>query len=1001
MNWSEEILKGIPGEYYVVDPFGTVLYCAGSGIGQDLGAPKVGGNVAGYLDALADNRDTKNKIAEIFNSENGYFAQRGHQAAFSSVDLCIRGEVVPIKLLKNEDSSIAYTLFLPPSKISPSQVAEPETLYATGSKSQGSSLGTTRIVALKPDDYDAIATIRQISSEFRLSKNDPYLLETLLETLPDGIFLKDGMGRWQLVNSVAKKIFRLTDDGWVGKTDLELAKTNIDLAAVHVSCSQSDEAAWQKREITHCMECGPDASGELLYYDTIKMPLFNDDGSRKSIVVVARDVTEKKKNDDERLYDQLVQNELNKILKISLEDTPLFECLDKILKVVIHAPIVNLLPQGRIFLREEDDDVLSLVSQHNFTLSADSVCGSIEFGKCVCGNAASMKKPVYWDGVNDVEGITYIGSERGAHYAIPIISGDVSLGVLLVCIEIGHQQNQKEVLFLESVADILAGLINRKKAEERAVSSYTFLENLDRVNNTIQHYLSKGSKTLEFETIDLLMDIFSADFASIVSGFGKADSRCRLRLFGKPDGEHAEMEFDRLVDKTEEVDALKSVLVAAGEPVAFPDCSMMPAEVAGRAKWKGTILGVALIPKSDRPKLLLLHVKSDPKRNAKDKRLLNLVAERFSNSLNTLYLLNEVSLREETYKTLAETAKDIIVSYTPDGKLTYLNSIGMEFFGLKEKDFIGKSIFGFIPKEEGQKVVDALKDRAQGNLGFKILEFNLRNADGIVVPFESNSAPVVTNGEITGIVAFIRNIAERKSAEEILIRQNQELKTINEELDRFVYSTSHDLRAPLTSVVGLIGLARDSPDPDELQLYLDMMEKSIIRLDTVIKNILDYSKTNRLQPAFEPVDVYDIYKSIIGGVGYILHANNFNLVTEIDAKTPFVSDKSGMTTILSNLITNAIKYRRKDVVPFVKVSFVIDGTDGVVTVEDNGEGIPESKFERIFEMFYRNSSSADGSGLGLYIVRQNIIRLSGTINIESKEGVGTKFVVRIPNHAAQ
>ena len=176
-----------------------------------------------------------------------------------------------------------------------------------------------------------------------------------------------------------------------------------------------------------------------------------------------------------------------------------------------------------------------------------------------------------------------------------------------------------------------------------------------------------------------------------------------------------------------------------------------------------------------------------------------------------------------------------------------------------------------------------------------------------------------------------------------------------------------------------------------------MMEKSIARLDTVIKNILDYSKTNRLKPSFEPIDVMDIYKAIISGVGYILHANNFNLVTEIDSTVLFESDRAGITTIMSNLITNAVKYRRKDVVPYVKVGFVVEAGYGILTVEDNGEGIPESKFDRIFEMFYRNSSTADGSGLGLYIVRQNIIRLSGTIDIESEVGRGTKFTVRIPN----
>ena len=996
MNWSEEELNDDAKEIYIIDQFGVIQFrnCPDN----VEGVPDFGAHLVQYLKSFAGPETTEGEISALCSPT--LFAPKAVEGKGSTTTrkkgVELRGAIVSVKSLKNSDSS-GFQLVSVIRKPGAAAIAgEPAVEYLTrpALKDAGCNEAPNALM-----DARGIGTdLEKNWSPNRISRTDPLILETLLETLPDGVFLKDGEGRWQIVNSVAKKIFGIADDSWIGKSDWELSIINPNMAAVHRFCAQSDEAAWQRRDITHCLECAPDVSGKMLYYDTIKMPLFHGDGSRKSIVVVARDITEKKKMDDENSYDQHVQHELNKILKISLQDFPLDVCLDGILNIVIHAPIVNLLPQGRIFLREDDSDKLILASHQNFTLSADSKCGSIEFGKCVCGNAASLKKAVYWDGIHDVEGIVYQGAERAAHYAIPIISGGETLGVLLVCIEIGHQQNQKEILFLESVADILAGLINRKKAEQHAISSYTFLENLDKVNSVIQSSLSKGTRVLELETVKLLIQIFSADFASIISGFGKGDSRCRLRIFGSGRDHDGAVELDTLVPRTEAIDALKSYLTVAGESVLFTDTSLMPEVVADRAGADALFLGIALIGKSDRPKLLLLRLRDVKKNMVKEKRLVNMIAERFSNSLNTLYLLNEVRLREETYKTLAETAKDIIVSYGPDGKLTYLNSVGMEFFGVKETDFLGKSIFGFLPPEEVDKVMGALRDRSLGNHGFKILELNLRNAEGTIVPFESNSAPVITNGVVTGIVAFIRNIAERKNAEEKLIRQNRELKVINEELDRFVYSTSHDLRAPLTSVLGLIGLARDShSDPDELHLYLDMMEKSIARLDTVIKNILDYSKTNRLKPSFEPIDVMDIYKAIISGVGYILHANNFNLVTEIDSTVLFESDRAGITTIMSNLITNAVKYRRKDVVPYVKVGFFVEAGYGILTVEDNGEGIPESKFDRIFEMFYRNSSTADGSGLGLYIVRQNIIRLSGTIDIESEVGRGTKFTVRIPN----
>ncbi len=118
----------------------------------------------------------------------------------------------------------------------------------------------------------------------------------------------------------------------------------------------------------------------------------------------------------------------------------------------------------------------------------------------------------------------------------------------------------------------------------------------------------------------------------------------------------------------------------------------------------------------------------------------------------------------------------------------------------------------------------------------------------------------------------------------------------------------------------------------------------------------------------------------------------------VDDTVPFFSDKSRVNTVINNLISNAYKYVREDEVnPYVKFSFLSDANEGIIRVEDNGEGIAEEYKEQIFEMFFRASERYEGSGLGLYICREIVTRLQGSIEVHSTPLKGSTFVVKIPN----
>lgn len=235
-------------------------------------------------------------------------------------------------------------------------------------------------------------------------------------------------------------------------------------------------------------------------------------------------------------------------------------------------------------------------------------------------------------------------------------------------------------------------------------------------------------------------------------------------------------------------------------------------------------------------------------------------------------------------------------------------------------------------------------------------------------------------------------------AEAELKNKEDHLKKINTELDRFVYSASHDLRAPLLSIKGLANLLRYEIKEKKLIPYVDKIEGRISDMDHFISEIIDHSRNARTAVVIESVSlqelIYEVYEKLkyMDEAGEILFTQNLE-INEI------LSDKSRLNVILSNLIANAIKYadqskKEKKIEVFVRKS----SRDYIIGVKDNGIGISEKHHQNIFDMFYRASDTSEGSGLGLYIVKEMVEKLGGTISLKSKIDEGSSFVLKLPVH---
>jgi PAS domain S-box-containing protein len=244
-----------------------------------------------------------------------------------------------------------------------------------------------------------------------------------------------------------------------------------------------------------------------------------------------------------------------------------------------------------------------------------------------------------------------------------------------------------------------------------------------------------------------------------------------------------------------------------------------------------------------------------------------------------------------------------------------------------------------------------------------------------------------------------KTIQENKNYLNTLQVKNNELKKTNDELDRFVYSTSHDLRVPLTNVMGLIDITEMSINDEAPKKYLALMRQSVVALDDVIRGILDYSRNARAEISMEEVNIRKMVDDVKEAVKYHHHANAIDFRIFINEQIPLYTDKQRLFVILNNLVSNAIKYfNQQEAHPFISIVVQINTDRALIFIEDNGIGIPEAYHEKVFEMFYRASSQANGSGLGLYILKETLNRLNGKISVVSGADIGTTFIVEIPNH---
>jgi PAS domain S-box-containing protein len=339
---------------------------------------------------------------------------------------------------------------------------------------------------------------------------------------------------------------------------------------------------------------------------------------------------------------------------------------------------------------------------------------------------------------------------------------------------------------------------------------------------------------------------------------------------------------------------------------------------------------------------------------------------------------------EEKYKSIFENSLvGMFRTNFKTGEIVESNEKFWQIVGVDQADGLSTIDFYKNPKDR-DFVVGLVKETGKA----ENIELEIKRADGELIWVNFSIKHYKDEGILETIILDITDTKNNLL----------ELQKVNFELDSFVYHASHDLRSPLRSVLGLIDLYRIEDTPKVREQCIERIESSVKRLDDLVMELLSISRNDRVNdPHVEVNMMVEVNNSI---ASYYNATNTVGL--EIKAKVyqpvPFKTDATRVRIILNNIISNAIKYRseQKDY-SFVDIEIHINDKEAVISIEDNGEGIEESKLPHIFDMFYRATEKSVGSGLGLYIVKKVADKLNATIDVESEEWEGTTFKITIPN----
>ncbi|HEX6892436.1 MAG TPA: PAS domain-containing sensor histidine kinase [Chryseolinea sp.] len=347
-------------------------------------------------------------------------------------------------------------------------------------------------------------------------------------------------------------------------------------------------------------------------------------------------------------------------------------------------------------------------------------------------------------------------------------------------------------------------------------------------------------------------------------------------------------------------------------------------------------------------------------------------------------------MESEMFQELVENSNDIVIVTDREYRVRYISSSVVDVFGIEPVAVVGRNIFDFVKREKVQPWKDCLQEASYPFVD----EISVNRGEHDKVYFDVYVSNLLNHYKVQGLVLKLHDITQKKKKEKDLVRSNQHL-------DQVIYKTTHDLKAPLMSALGLVKIAEDAPLEAKDQ-YIGLIKKTLVKLDSYIDEMNNFFRNEKLALQRDKIDLGALLKEEQENLKNLAHGDKIDVLFEVDNSIEWYSDPIRVKTIITNIFSNAIKYQDlQKQNPFIKIAAHVTEEFCDLSIEDNGIGIEPEFQDKIFDLFFRATDQSQGTGLGLFIVKDTIERLKGMIKVKSRHGKGTTFFIRIPNQLHQ
>lgn len=371
---------------------------------------------------------------------------------------------------------------------------------------------------------------------------------------------------------------------------------------------------------------------------------------------------------------------------------------------------------------------------------------------------------------------------------------------------------------------------------------------------------------------------------------------------------------------------------------------------------------------------------------------------------------NDLSASEEQIRSIVETAYDAFILIDQRGEVIDWNSQAELTFGWKKQEILGqklsKTIIPAMHRENHDRGINHFNATREGPVLNKRLEMTALHKDGHEFQVEFTISAVQDKNGNNVFASFLRDITERKQAEENL-RQAKERAEISEKVKQlFLANMSHEIRTPMNAILGFARILEESELNKEQKEYVSTIRQSGDNLLVILNDILDFSKIEAGKITLEKakIDLQGMISSTISMLKHKMESQQVKISYSVDPNIPgaIIGDAVRLNQILLNLVSNAVKFTHKGVIHIIAKREQEDDENIIVgfSVEDTGIGIPPDKLQSIFESFTQASDNTTrkfgGTGLGLAIVKQLIELQGGHISVQSEPGKGSIFSFSLP-----